>query len=199
MREIVLSTRNKHKIKEICQILEDTKIKIVSLNNFKRLPRIIEDGKTLKENAVKKAVIIAKRLEKWTLADDSGLEVDHLDGEPGVYSARWAGKDCSYCDNNRKLLKLLRDVPKNKRKADFKCVIALSNPKGKTWTVEGKIKGYIAKKTKGINGFGYDPLFVVPRYKKTFAELSSVIKNRISHRAKALKKTVKLVNKLIVN
>ena len=199
MKELVLSTRNKHKIAEITDILKDFPVKVVSLENFKNVPRIIEDGKNLEENAIKKASVVAKRLKKWVLADDTGLEVDYLDGRPGVYSARWAGPGCSYADNNRKLLKLLRAVPKNKRKAKFRCVIALSDPEGSTKTVEGMILGYIAKKVKGENGFGYDPVFVVPKYKKSFSELSTAVKNKISHRSKALQKAKKLISKLVLN
>jgi XTP/dITP diphosphohydrolase len=199
MKKLVLSTRNEHKIAEITDILIGFPVKVVSLNNFKKVPRIIEDGKNLEENAIKKASVVAKRLKKWVLADDTGLEVDHLNGKPGVYSARWAGPGCSYADNNRKLLKLLRGVPKNKRKAKFRCVIALSDPDGNTKTVEGMILGYIAKKVKGENGFGYDPVFVVPRYEKSFAELSTTVKNKISHRSKALQKAKKLISKLLLN
>ena len=132
-------------------------------------------------------------LGKWALADDTGLEVDCLKGEPGVYSARWAGINCSYADNNKKLLKELAGVPKSKRKAAFKCVIALSSPKGRVRCVEGRINGIIAEKEMGSKGFGYDPLFVVPEYGKSFAQLGSTIKNVISHRARALKKAKKLI------
>ncbi|MBN1621583.1 MAG: XTP/dITP diphosphatase [Endomicrobiales bacterium] len=196
MKEIVLATRNKHKVREITEILGSTSIKVLSLSDFKKIPEVVEDGSTLEENAVKKARVIALRLKRWTLADDTGLEVSYLNGAPGVYSARFAGPGCSYEDNNKKLLELLEGLPAEKRKAKFRCVIALSDPKGKARTAEGSVTGVIAERTRGRNGFGYDPLFFIPRYKKTFAELDSGTKNRISHRGKALKKASKIVKKL---
>ena len=191
--EIVLATRNKHKVAEISSILKGLKVKITTLEDFKDAPEVEEDGKTLETNAVKKARTIALHLGKWALADDTGLEVEYLDGEPGVYSARWAGPGCSYSDNNRKLLRKLKGVPRVRRKADFRCVIALSSPVGKVFTVEGSIAGIIAESEKGSKGFGYDPLFVVPGMGKTFSELPSNIKNTISHRARALKKARRLI------
>jgi XTP/dITP diphosphohydrolase len=192
-KELILSTRNKHKVGEISKILKGFGIEITSLDDFKDAPEVEEDGDTLAENASKKARTIATHLGKWALADDTGLEVEYLNGEPGVYSARWAGEECSYADNNKKLLKELAGVPKSKRKACFKCVIALSSPKGKVRCVEGRINGIIAEKEMGSKGFGYDPLFVVPQYGKSFAQLGSTIKNKISHRARALKKARKLI------
>ena len=197
-KELILSTRNKHKVEEISKILKGFGIEITSLDDFKDAPEVEEDGDTLAENASKKARTIAMHLGKWALADDTGLEVKYLNGEPGVYSARWAGEDCSYSDNNKKLLRELDGIPKSKRKACFKCVIALSSPKGKVHCVEGRINGIIAEKEMGNKGFGYDPLFVVPEYGKSFAQLGSTIKNKISHRARALKKAKKLINKIVV-
>jgi XTP/dITP diphosphohydrolase len=187
-KELILATRNKHKVEEISNILKGFGIEIVSLDDFKNVPEVVEDGETLIENASKKARTIAKHLGKWALADDTGLEVDYLKGKPGVYSARWAGPGCSYSDNNKKLIGELFGVPKSKRKAAFKCAIALSSPEGKVRCVEGRINGIIAEKEMGGKGFGYDPLFVVPKYGKSFAQLGSSIKNRISHRALALKR-----------
>ncbi|MHB9155372.1 MAG: XTP/dITP diphosphatase [Endomicrobiales bacterium] len=188
MNELVLATNNLHKVREITDILKALPVKTISLAELKRVPEVVEDGDTLEENAVKKARTIARRFRKWALADDTGLMVDALDGEPGVYSARWAGPGCTYEDNNKKLLEKLRGLPRKKRGASFRCVIALSSPAGRTWTVEGEIRGVIAEKAKGRRGFGYDPLFYVPRYRKTFAELSENVKNRVSHRARALRK-----------
>ncbi|MCX5781635.1 MAG: XTP/dITP diphosphatase [Elusimicrobia bacterium] len=193
MNELVIATNNKHKYEEIKSILKDLPIKIHSLAEFKGIPHIIEDKKTLEENAVKKAKTVAKITKKWVLADDSGLEVRYLNNEPGVYSARWAGSHCSYEDNNNKLLKLLKGVPKEKRKACFRTVIALSDPHGKVFTVEGKICGIITEKIKGKNGFGYDPLFWIKSHSKTLAELKNEEKNKISHRAKALFKAKRLI------
>lgn len=196
-KELVIATGNLHKVEEISAILKGLPLKIISLPDLPKPPKVVEDCDTLEGNSAKKAREVALRYGKWTLADDTGLFVDFLDGEPGVYSARWAGPGCTYADNNRKLLKKLNGVPRAKRTASFRCVIALSNPSGKTWTVEGSIAGVIAEKVKGSRGFGYDPLFYVPRYRKTFAELSSKIKNTISHRARALKKARKLISQQI--
>lgn len=195
---LVLATRNRHKVAEISSILKGAGVRIVSLEDFKGAPEVVEDGKTLKANAVKKARAIALYCKQWALADDTGLEVSRLGGEPGVYSARWAGEGCSYDDNNKKLLAELDGVSKTKRGADFKCVIALSSPSGKVKCVEGQINGFIAFKEKGAKGFGYDPLFVVPKYGKSFAQLSSLIKNKISHRARALKKAKILIKQMLV-
>lgn len=198
MRELVISTNNKHKLEEIKAILNDLPVKVLSLKDFSDVPDVIEDGKTLKANAAKKARIIAKHLNKWALADDTGLEVEHLKGDPGVFSARWAGPGCSYDDNNKKLLSLLKGVGQTKRKAQFRCVIAVSSPKGKVKTVEGKIEGVIATCPSGKQGFGYDPLFIPDGYNKTFAELDSQTKNKISHRAIALQKAKELIRELLL-
>jgi XTP/dITP diphosphohydrolase len=197
MKEIILATGNKHKVEEITELLKGVPVRILPLTEFKNPPCVVEDGKTLEENAAKKARVIAKRFKKWALADDTGLEVAYLDGAPGVYSARWAGEGCAYEDNNRKLLSLLEGVACSKRKARFRSVIALSDEKGKVWTVEGTIAGTIAERARGKNGFGYDPLFFVPACGKTFAELGALTKNRISHRGKALRKAKKLIASLI--
>ena len=197
MLEIVLATRNEDKIKEIKKILDSLPVKFISLKEFLHLPKINEDGKTLKENAVKKARLVAQWTGKIALADDSGLEVEVLKGAPGVYSSRFAGEGCTYTDNNRKLLKLMKGLPEKERNALFCCVIALASPTGKVKTVEGKIKGKISRRILGKYGFGYDPVFLVPRYGKTFAQLGPKIKNKISHRAKALRKVKKLISELV--
>ncbi|MDR3048233.1 MAG: XTP/dITP diphosphatase [Elusimicrobiota bacterium] len=188
MKELILSTGNKHKIEEIRDILKDLPIKITPISDFPQFPHTIEDGDTLAQNAVKKAKEAAAFFNKWAIADDTGLEVEALNGAPGVYSARYAGESCSYEDNNKKLLKELSGLPKEKRKACFKCAIAMANPNGQIWTAEGRIDGIIGKSQSGANGFGYDPIFFVEEYNKSFAELSPQVKNQISHRAKALQK-----------
>ena len=187
--KLALATQNKNKIKEIKKILGKN-FKFVQLYKF---PKIVENGKTLEENAIKKAKAIFKITKTTTLADDSGLEVAALGGRPGVYSARFAGKNCNYSDNNKKLLKLLSNVPYKKRKAKFRTVVAIIFPDGKLKTVEGVVSGYIATHPKGSNGFGYDPVFYYPKLKKTFAQLTIVQKNRISHRAIAFKKAKKIL------
>ncbi len=193
MLEIVLATRNKDKIKEIKKILNSSSVELISLEKFPRLPEINEDGMTFKDNAIKKAKIVAELTGKIALADDSGLEVKALKGAPGVRSSRFSGEGSSYAENNRKLLKLMRNLPEEKRDALFRCVIAVSTPQGEVRTVEGKIKGKISKKNLGRYGFGYDPVFIVPGYGKTFAQLGMKIKNRISHRTLALRKIKKVI------
>lgn len=183
---VVLATRNQHKIKEILAIFSDTPIKFVTLDEFPGAPEVVEDGKTCEENARKKAYQIAKFTKTIALADDSGLEVDFLDGAPGVISARFAGANCSFTDNNNKLLKLLKGVPTEHRKACFRSVIALAVPKGATRTVEGRLDGYITDRIRGDEGFGYDPVFLVPEHGKTLAEMGPTMKNSLSHRYKAL-------------
>lgn len=186
LNEIVLATQNRDKMREIKDILGDLKIEILTPYDFRDVPQVVEDGKTLEENAFKKARVVADFTGKYALADDSGLEVDALDGAPGVYSSRFAGEGCTYRDNNIKLLKLLENV--NERGARFRCVVVLVNPDGEGETTEGIIEGTISDEIKGENGFGYDPVFIVPEYNKTFAEIGLEIKNKISHRAQALNK-----------
>jgi XTP/dITP diphosphohydrolase len=197
MKEIVLATRNKHKIEEMNLMLKDLGINVLYLDSFGNLPEVIEDRMTLEGNAIKKASEIAKQIKKWTLADDTGLEVDFLDGAPGVYSARFAGPECSYERNRKKLLSLLKDIPKEKRNARFRCVIALSDPEGNTKIVEGITEGIILKELRGDSEFGYDPIFYVPSCKKTFGELSSEEKNKISHRGNAIREVKKLIRNIL--
>jgi XTP/dITP diphosphohydrolase len=183
--KLVLATRNKHKLEEIESIFNFRGLEISSAFDYPEIPDVVEDGDTLEANAIKKAVTLARALNCWALADDSGLEVEALDGAPGVYSARYAGEEVSYAANNVKLLAELADKPN--RAAAFRTVIALSDPAGNTRTVEGRCDGVIIDTCRGECGFGYDPLFVPEGYERTFAELDSTEKNRISHRARALK------------
>jgi len=192
--EIVLATNNFDKVREMKKILKGLKIKILTLRDFPFIPRVKEDGKTLRENAIKKAVEIARRTKKIAIADDSGLEVNALKRKPGVYSSRFAGKNCTYADNNRKLLRLMKKVPRNKRQARFVCVIAIASPEGKIKTATGVCRGRIAMETRGRSGFGYDPVFIPEGYSRTYAELGLRIKNKISHRAKALQKAKKILH-----
>ncbi|MCA6070725.1 MAG: XTP/dITP diphosphatase [Endomicrobium sp.] len=196
IKEIIFATRNLHKIEEIKEILKDLNIKIVPMISFDKYPKTIEDGKTLEENAAKKAREAAEFFKQWTIADDSGLEVDYLNGAPGVYSARYAGEGCSYDDTNKKLLAALNGVATEKRTAKFRTVIAISSPEGKIYFTEGKIFGTISLRVAGTSGFGYDPIFYVPEYGKTFSELGSEVKNSISHRAKALQKAKEVLKRL---
>ena len=196
IKQLVLATRNRDKIREIRSILKQTGIRLCCAEEFEGFPEVEEDGTSLEENAAKKASQVAQSLGLFAIADDSGLEVDWLGGAPGIFSARFAGQGATYEQNNRKLLRLLRGVPAERRTARFRCVIALASPQGRIWTVEGKCEGLIAEKPRGNRGFGYDPVFVVPSLGKTFAELHPTEKNRISHRAKALQELKKLLAKL---
>jgi XTP/dITP diphosphohydrolase len=185
---LVVATKNKKKLEEIKEILKGLNLKILSLTDYPKAPRIIENGKTFRENAIKKAVKIAKFTGKLTLGEDSGLCVDALGGKPGVYSSRFAGKDKSDRKNNLKLLKLLEGLPVMKRKAHYYCAVALADKNGLVGVAEGECCGIIGFALKGKFGFGYDPLFVLPKYKKTFAQLGPRVKHKMSHRFRALQK-----------
>lgn len=196
IRKIVLSSGNKHKISEIKDILKDMSFEIVSKDDLGyNAFDVIEDGKTLEENAFKKAEELHKLVKGIVVADDTGLFVDALMGEPGVYSARYAGEPASDERNRELLLRNLKDVPTEKRTAYFQTVIAIVFEDGRKMTAEGKVYGKIAFEERGQNGFGYDSLFIVEDTGKTFAEMTEEEKNQISHRARAL---MNLKNKLEV-
>ena len=185
--KILLATKNRDKVKEIQEALGGLDIQIVSASEIGNLPDIIEDQDTLEGNAKKKATILSQLTGLAALADDTGLEVEYLDGAPGVRSSRYAGENATYEDNVNKLLSALKDVPQERRKANFRTVIAFAQD-GNILTVEGSVDGIVSTERRGTNGFGYDPVFYVPSMRKTFAELSIQEKNRISHRGIALKK-----------
>lgn len=189
-KRVVVASGNKHKIDEIKDILKGLSIDVVSKDEvgLKDL-EVIEDKDTLEGNAVKKAKEIAQKVDGIVLADDTGLFVDKLNGEPGVYSARYSGESATYLDNNKKLLKKLEGVEFKERTAEFRTVMAIVLEDGSIKTITGICKGKIALEPKGEKGFGYDPLFIVDGYDKTFAQLGEDIKNKISHRARALEKT----------
>ena len=197
VKKIVIATRNKHKVREIKKILKDPNVNILALDNFKNVPEAAEDGKTFEKNASKKAGIVSRYTHCLTIADDSGLEVDALGGRPGVKSARFAGKKSDYGKNNAKLLRMLKGVPFAKRKARFVCVVSIAKD-GKVLDVaRGTCSGRIGFELKGKTGFGYDPLFISPKHGKTFAELGPKIKNKISHRYKALAKAKSAIKRLL--
>ena len=187
MRKVVLSSGNQHKINEIKDILKDLNFEVVSKNDigFKDFD-VEEDKTTLEGNAFKKAEELHKLVKGIVLADDTGLFVNALNGEPGVYSARYAGVPASDKSNRELLLKNLKDVPAEKRTAHFKTVIAIVFEDGRKVMAEGRVDGKIGYEEKGQNGFGYDSLFIVENTNKTFAEMSEEEKNKISHRARAL-------------
>lgn len=184
---ILIATKNEGKIREFKNILSRHEVNVLSLLDLESSPEINEDGITFEENAVKKSKAIFEFTGQATIADDSGLEIDFLDGEPGVNSARFAGYSTPYDTKNEKILSMMKDVPESKRTARFKCVIAYSENNA-TNTFEGVCEGKIAYEQKGTHGFGYDPIFIPDGYDKTFGELGEDVKNRISHRAKALNK-----------
>ena len=196
MKEIIFATKNKGKIKEIQAILGNDYI-VKSMEEIGIDIDVVEDGKTFEENAIKKAVEIKNVTNKIVLADDSGLEIDYLNGEPGVYSARYMGEDTPYDIKNAKILELLKDVEEDKRGARFVSVIALAMPGKDPITTKGTIEGIIGYEIKGENGFGYDPIFYIPSLEKTSAELSLEEKNKISHRGKALEEMKKILEKMV--
>lgn len=187
MQKLVIASNNAHKIREIKQILAPWFTNVVSMQDAGLDLDIVEDGETFEENSLIKAKAVFEALEGTcaVLADDSGLSVDTLAGAPGVYSARYAGSHDDAA-NNKKLLFALKDVPDEKRTAAFVCVITLVRPNCEPLLVRGESRGVIARSLSGSNGFGYDPLFFVPRLQKSFAELSEQEKNAISHRGRAL-------------
>ena len=198
--KLVLGTKNKDKLRELRHLLSGSKVRVLSLADFPKCRDVHETGKTFEANARKKARAYSLHTKSLTLADDSGLMVNFLNGRPGVYSARFAGKGCTYHDNNAKLLKLLSEIPLFKRKANFICVMALYNNGKLLKIVKGECRGTIAFFEKGKRGFGYDPVFIPDGLSKTFAELSPATKNRISHRGKALRAAKKTVlNYLLKN
>ena len=188
MSRIIFATGNADKMKEIRMILSDMGMEILSMKEAGASPDIDEDGATFEENARIKARAVAKLFpDDIVLADDSGLEIDYLNGEPGVYSARYMGENTSYEEKNSNLISRLAGVSKEKRTARFVCVIAAVLPDGRTKTVRGTLEGYIGEKSAGKNGFGYDPIFYVDEYGCSTAELSPEEKNKISHRGNALR------------
>jgi XTP/dITP diphosphohydrolase len=184
--KLLLATRNAHKTQEISHMLSGLGLEILYAQNLPGLVEVVEDGKTLEENACKKARTLAMVSGLWALADDTGLEVEALHGAPGVLSARYAGPRCDYAANNAKLLRELLGLSLPQRKAVFRCVLALCSPTGDIRLREGRLSGLIAEKLVGTNGFGYDPIFLLPKLGKTLAELDLEEKNRLSHRARAI-------------
>jgi XTP/dITP diphosphohydrolase len=185
MRALLLATSNPHKLEEFRAIFVDLPLRLFSLNDLQLDIEVEETGTTFAENAELKARTYAQASGLLTLADDSGLEIDALRGDPGVQSARYLGRETSYEERFSRILQQLKGLPMDQRTARFRCAIALAEPSGNTRVVEGAIEGVIADSPRGKNGFGYDPIFYLPEFGKTFAELAPEHKNRISHRARA--------------
>jgi XTP/dITP diphosphohydrolase len=196
IREVVLATRNRHKVEELAALLGDMGITIRTLDEFPDAPDVVEDGDTCEANAIKKARAIAEFTGLPAVADDTGLEVDALGGRPGVHAARYAGEDATYEDNCQKLLRELRGVPREQRTARFLTVAAIALPLGGVRVAQGTLDGVIAEEASGTLGFGYDPVFLVPELGKTLAQLPADQKNRISHRAKAFTQAKDLLREM---
>lgn len=193
MRRIIFATKNKGKIVEINEIMKELNLQILSLEEAAIDIEIIENGSTFEENAIIKVKEIMKITNDIVMADDSGLEIDYLNGAPGVHSSRFEGENTPYDIKNNKILDMLKGVAEEERTARFVCVIAAGFPDGQIITTKGVIEGIIGYEIKGENGFGYDPIFYVPEYKMTTAQMSFQLKNQISHRAKALNKMKELL------
>lgn len=195
--KLLVATGNQGKLKEIRRLLADTPVEIIGLDAYPELPEVVEDGATFELNARKKALEMAAATGCLTLADDSGLMVEALDGAPGVISARYAGENGDDQANNRKLMQVMQEVPDAKRQAAFYCVMALAEPGGRCRTFEGRISGILLREPRGDGGFGYDPYFLVPEYGKTTSELPLEIKNRISHRGNALRQVLPVLKEYL--
>lgn len=195
--KILLATQNQGKVKELQEMLADTQIDVISLRDVENWEDVEETGSTFAENASLKARIAAERTGYIALADDSGLEVDALNGEPGVYSARYAGEPKDDERNNDKLLKAMEKVPDEERAARFRCALVIATPEGKEFLTEGTIEGRISRMRRGKDGFGYDPLFFMPDFGRTMAELTVIQKNKVSHRAQAFQKAIPILKELI--
>lgn len=188
MKKILIGTTNEGKVNDFKQLLENEQIQVLSLRDLDNAIDVEETGTTFAENAILKAETLSRYYNQIVIADDSGLEIEALNGKPGVYSARYAGEHKSDEDNINKVLSEMEGIPFHNRKAAFVCVLALAVPGQETKIFEGKCEGYITEKPKGNNGFGYDPIFYVPEKEKTMAELSLEEKNELSHRKRAIDK-----------
>jgi XTP/dITP diphosphohydrolase len=188
--KLLLATRNPHKVTELQQMLEGTGWQVVMLSDFEGIPDVEEDGVTFEENARKKARSAAQHAKMWTLAEDAGLEVDALKGEPGVHSARYCGEGASDADRMRKVLDRIIAVPEERRTARFGCVMCLVDPAGNETCFEGRCDGRIAHHERGSAGFGYDPIFMPEGHGRTFGELGKSVKNQVSHRARAMQQVI---------
>ena len=183
-----MATKNQGKIREIRALLGDLGVDVLSLDDFANVPDVVEDGTTFLKNALKKAKVISEHTGEIVLADDSGLEVEYLGGEPGVYSSRYSGPDATDETNIKKLLYTMEGVARERRRAAFRCVLVLYFPDGKYESFEGRLEGIINERPVGGGGFGYDPVLFLPDWGSTVAQLPMEVKNRISHRAQAVSK-----------
>jgi XTP/dITP diphosphohydrolase len=194
---IVLASRNHKKAREVSEILAPAGFMVIPVTEFPDVPEVEEDGLTFAANAARKASEVARQLNRWVIGEDSGLQVDALGGAPGIYSARYSGAGATDEKNNQKLIADLANVPDEKRGAGYLCSVALSDPNGDIRIAcEGTCRGRILNEANGEGGFGYDPYFLIPEYHLTFGQLSSVVKHRLSHRARAFATFVPLLRKI---
>ncbi len=194
--KIILATQNQGKIKELQELLADETIDVLSLQDIENWEDVEENGVTFADNAALKARAAVKKTGLIALADDSGLEVDALNNAPGVYSARFAGEPKDDERNNDKLLQELESIPDGSRTARFRCALVVVTPEGEEFLTEGSVEGQILRQRRGQKGFGYDPLFYVPEYARTMAELTLAEKNKLSHRAQAFRKVIPMLQAL---
>lgn len=194
--KVLLATQNQGKVKELQELLADAQIEVLSLQDIGDWEEVAETGSTFAENAALKARAAAERTGYISIADDSGLEVDALNGAPGVYSARFAGEPKDDERNNDKLLKLLAEIPEDERTGRFRCALVIATPEGKEYLTEGTAEGKILRTRRGQGGFGYDPLFFMPDFGRTMAELTVSQKNKLSHRAQAFQKAIPILKEL---
>jgi XTP/dITP diphosphohydrolase len=189
--QIVVASRNRKKTREIAELLAPHGIDVLCVADFPDVPEVVEDGLTFAENAAKKASQTAQQLGTWVIGEDSGLMVEALGGQPGIYSARYSGEGATDAKNNEKLIAELANVPPEKRTAAYTCSVALADPTGEIrLRAEGRCRGVIIDEPRGTNGFGYDPYFLIREYHQTFGELSSHVKHQLSHRARAFAKFI---------
>ena len=194
--KLLLGTGNRKKLEELQTLLAGLPFQLVSLRDFPPVKDVVEDGKTFEENAIKKATEIAAEAGLLTLAEDSGLMIEALEGNPGVYSARFAGPGKDDIKNCQKVLRLMEELPDTCRGALFKSVVAIATPERLIGVAEGEVQGAIARQMRGLNGFGYDPIFIYGPYGKTLGEVSAQMKHRVSHRAPAIQKAKKILEEL---
>ena len=187
---IIIATGNNDKVREIDEILQGTGFEAVSMKSLGLHPDIVEDADSFRGNALKKAMAVHELTKEYVMADDSGLCIDALDGAPGIYSSRFCGEDSTYEEKFKKIFELLKDVPEEKRTAHFTCAIAVVRPDGSHFTVEEYFNGVLHEEPAGENGFGYDPIFFVPEYNMTSAQMTPAMKHSMSHRGKALRAMV---------
>lgn len=195
--KILLATQNQGKVKELQELLVDAQIEVLSLRDIPDWEEVEETGLTFAENAAIKAHVAAERTGYIALADDSGLEVDALGGAPGVYSARYAGEPKDDERNNERLLEALEEIPDEERTGRFRCALVIATPEGQEFLTEGTVEGRILRVRRGQEGFGYDPLFFLPDFGRTMAELTMIQKNKVSHRAQAMQRAIPILKDLV--